>query len=158
MIDLRSALWTSPETYELSKNAKRFENWEFNYSALLGLGAAVDYALNIGLENIENEVRRLADNLRTMLSEIDGVLVTDIGRRQCGIVSFCILGIPVKEIFDSLDKRKIRVSISKPESTLIDSRKRNLSNIVRASVHYYNDDEISTFVHELEKIIEEATT
>ena len=54
IIDLRSATWVSPTIYELRKDAKRFENWENNCAAILGFGAAVDYALDIGLARARN--------------------------------------------------------------------------------------------------------
>jgi selenocysteine lyase/cysteine desulfurase len=46
------APWVSLDRYELRPDARRFENWEFNYAAVLGLGAAVDYALAIGTYSI----------------------------------------------------------------------------------------------------------
>ena len=45
---LSPATWIDAEHYELRKDARRFENWENNYSAKLGLGSAIDYALGIG--------------------------------------------------------------------------------------------------------------
>ena len=41
---------------ELRADARRFENWEFNYAAVLGLGAAVDYALALGLDSIRDRI------------------------------------------------------------------------------------------------------
>jgi selenocysteine lyase/cysteine desulfurase len=38
--------------------SRRCREQEFNYAAVLGLGAAVDYALGIGLEKIAARVRR----------------------------------------------------------------------------------------------------
>ncbi len=51
MIDLFAATWTGPDSYKLRPDAKRFENWENNYAARLGLGVAADYALQVGLQN-----------------------------------------------------------------------------------------------------------
>ncbi|MCP4876572.1 MAG: aminotransferase class V-fold PLP-dependent enzyme, partial [Gammaproteobacteria bacterium] len=52
MIDLFSAQWIDADRYELRQDAKRFENWESNYAAKLGLGCAIEYALTIGIDNI----------------------------------------------------------------------------------------------------------
>jgi len=138
MIDLFSATWVDVDHYELREDARRFENWESNYAAKLGLGSAIDYALNIGLENIEAEVTRLADMLRLMLAEISGVSVHDIGRRKCGIVTFSVAGIAATEVEKRLRDNRIQISVSSPASTLVDATRRQLPDLIRSSVHYYN--------------------
>src|SRR4030095_5796868 len=35
---------------ELAQGARRFENWEFSYALVLGLGEAARYALEVGVE------------------------------------------------------------------------------------------------------------
>ena len=140
MIDLFSAVWVDVGGYELRKDARRFENWESNYAAKLGLGSAIDYALNIGLDNIEIEVSRLADIFRARLGEIPGVSVHDIGKRKCGIVTFSVTGVDPAEVKTRLREHKIQVSTSSPASTLIDATRRELPTLVRASVHYYNQE------------------
>ena len=57
MIDLHGATWTAPDAYELRPDARRFETWENNYAALLGLGAAADYALALGMDAIAARCR-----------------------------------------------------------------------------------------------------
>jgi cysteine desulfurase/selenocysteine lyase len=147
MIDLYSAKWVAVDQYELRQDARRFENWESNYAAKLGLGCAIDYAMKIGLENIEHEVTRLAGRLREMLAAIPAVTVQDIGNRKCGIVTFSVAGVDAAEIESGLRKQKIGVSVSSPFSTLIDARRRELPDLVRSAVHYYNlDEELDTLV------------
>ncbi|MFN8541516.1 MAG: aminotransferase class V-fold PLP-dependent enzyme [Thermomicrobiales bacterium] len=63
-IDLHAATWTGSDTYELRADARRFENWESNVAGTLGLGAAVEYALGLGVEAIWERVRELAARLR----------------------------------------------------------------------------------------------
>jgi len=122
----------------LRKDARRFENWESNYAAKLGLGSAIDYALNIGLDEIEAEVTRLADMLRARLGQIAGVGLHDIGKRKCGIVTFAVAGVDATRIESGLRESGIHVSVSSPVSTLIDATRRQLPDLVRAGVHYYN--------------------
>ncbi|HRW29456.1 MAG TPA: aminotransferase class V-fold PLP-dependent enzyme, partial [Emcibacteraceae bacterium] len=88
IIDLKSAKWINDHEYELRNDAKRFENWEFNYASVLGLGIAVDYALDIGLENIWARNKELADYLRNRLIEIEGIVTHTISKNQCAIVTF----------------------------------------------------------------------
>jgi cysteine desulfurase / selenocysteine lyase len=44
MIDHFAAPWVAADRYELRPDARRFETWENNYTARLGLGRAIDYA------------------------------------------------------------------------------------------------------------------
>lgn len=138
-LDLRSARWIDPDSYELAPGARRFENWEFNTAALLGLGAAVEYALGWGLDSIETCVTAYAARLREELHAIPGVSVRDIGAHRCGIVTFRVRG-RADEIATVLGVEGINVSVSVANSTLLDMRARGLEKVVRASAHYYNDE------------------
>jgi selenocysteine lyase/cysteine desulfurase len=145
-LDLQAATWVAPDRYELRPDARRFENWENNVAAQLGLGAAVDYALGWGLAAIEARVVALAEDLRARLSAIPGVTVTDIGRRRCGIVTFTVADREADDIVAALHQRKINTVTSSPRSTLLDATARRLPTVVRASVHYYNsEDEVARF-------------
>jgi selenocysteine lyase/cysteine desulfurase len=145
-LDLRSAEWVAPDRLEMRPDARRFENWEKNVAALLGLGAAADYALGWGLASIAARVGDLAAELRRRLAAIPGVTVTDIGRRKCGIVGFHLAGKESPEIAAELRRRRMNCSVSTPSSTLLDATARRLPDLVRASVHYYNtEDEAARF-------------
>lgn len=147
LLDLRAATWEEPGAYRLRDDARRFETWESNVAGRLGLGAAVDYALAVGLEAIEARVADLADDLRARLATIPGVEVRDLGRRRCGIVSFTTPADPVS-LRDRLRAEGVNVSVTTAASTLLDMRSRGLDAMVRASVHYYNtDDELARFHH-----------
>lgn len=140
-LDNHAAVWTARDRFELQPNARRFENWEFNYAAVLGLGAAVDYALSWGLDAIEARVVSLADSLRTALNDLPGVITTDIGATKCGIVTFTKEGLSAQDVSAALRRQSINTSTSKITSTRIDMERRGLGDILRASVHYYNTDE-----------------
>jgi len=149
-LDNHAANWTAPETYELRPDARRFENWENNYAAQLGLGAAVDYTLDLGLENIAARIDSLAALLRQRLSAIPGVTIADIGRRKCGIVSMHLSGKDSSALRTTLRQRGFNCSVSTPASTLLDATARRLPEVLRASVHYYNtEEEIERFTSEL---------
>jgi selenocysteine lyase/cysteine desulfurase len=140
-LDLQAATWVEPDRYEMRPDARRFENWERNVAAQLGLGAAVDYALGWGLADIAERVEALAAELRRRLAEIPGAIIRDRGRRRCGIVSFTVEGKPARDIVASLRQQRINCHASGPGSTLLDARARRLPDLVRASVHYYNTEE-----------------
>ena len=140
-LDLQAATWTTPDRYELRGDARRFENWERNVAAQLGLGVAVDYALALGLPAIEARVNALAEDLRQRLAAIPGVLIRDRGRHRCGIVTFTLEGKPSRALVAALRLQGMNCHASAPGSTLLDSTARGLPDLVRASVHYYNTEE-----------------
>ena len=153
-LDLRAADWIAPDSYRMRPDAKRFENWEFNHAAVIGLGVAVDYAMGWGLEAIEARVAALGSGLRTRLAELPGVTVHDQGQKRCGITTFTVAGKNSGEIQRALAERDVIVSSSSPLSTLIDAEKRGLPDMVRASPHYYNsEEEIERFVEILQEVL-----
>ena len=149
-LDLHAATWTAPDTYRIRPDARRFENWETNYAAKIGLGVAVDYALSWGLEAIEARVTGMADRLRHALASEPGVHVHDQGRRRCGIVTFSIDGVPADRVQQHLGARGVNVSVSLVDYARLDLENRGLPDLVRASVHYYNtDDELDRLIGSL---------
>ncbi|HZU04255.1 MAG TPA: aminotransferase class V-fold PLP-dependent enzyme [Ktedonobacteraceae bacterium] len=140
-LDLHAADWVAPNRYEIRPDARRFENWETNYAAKIGLGVAIDYALHWGLDTTWRRIKALAYQLRTQLSPLPGVIVRDRGATQCGIVTFTIEGIDPEEIKRKLAEQKINVSVTTRSSTLLDMEARKIESMVRASVHYYNSEE-----------------
>ncbi|WP_441289833.1 aminotransferase class V-fold PLP-dependent enzyme [Sorangium sp. KYC3313] len=146
-LDLHAARWTAPDRYELRPDARRFENWESYVAGRLGLGAAAEYALRLGLPAIRDRVGALAERLRERLSELPGVAVRDLGERRCGIVTFTRAGEDATAIKARLGAQAIHVSVSTASGTLLDFEDRGIPDLVRASVHYYNDEsEIDRFV------------
>lgn len=140
-LDLHGATWTEPNGYEMLPDARRYETWEFNHAALVGLRVAADYALSLGLGAIEERIVTLAASLRELLEGIPGVTVHDLGSRRGGIVTFSHAEVDAATIETALAARSINVSSSTPSSTLLDATRRRLPTVVRASVHYYNTGE-----------------
>jgi len=141
ILDLHSATWTAPDRYELAGDATRFELWESDVAAQLGLGAAVEYLLALGMDEVASAVSARATLLRSLFDDIPGVTVTDLGRRPSGIVSFVVEGVPAAAVRDALAERRITVTVSGRSSTLLDMTDRGLDALVRASPHYFVSDE-----------------
>jgi selenocysteine lyase/cysteine desulfurase len=149
-LDLQAVTWVAPDRYEMRPDARRFENWERNVAAQLGLGAAVDYALGWGLADIEARIDMLAAELRRRLAEIPCVTVRDRGRHLCGIVTFTVEGKPPRDIVAALRRQRINCHASGPSSPLLVAPAHRLPALVRASVHYYNtEDEVARFALEV---------
>jgi len=137
MIDLHGAAWESPHEYRLRPDATRFELWETDVAARLGLGAAVNYLLELGVPDVVAAVAERSVRLRRALAEIPNVRVRDLGYQQCGIVSFTVDGVAPSTVRDALAEQDITVTVSGRPSTLLDMTARNLTAVVRASPHYF---------------------
>jgi cysteine desulfurase/selenocysteine lyase len=147
MIDHFGAPWVARDRYELRQDARRFETWENNYAARLGLGVAADYALQIGLAGIQARCRALSGELRSLLSDVPGATVHDLGPNPASIVSFSLANHEARAVNKRLFDAGINVSTSPPASTLLDSIARGLPPVLRASPHYYNSfEEIQVLV------------
>lgn len=146
-LDLHSATWQSKDSYSLTPTARRFENWEWHFAGLLGLGQAADYALAQDISTIWPRVQTLAATVRSELSQLSGVTVHDIGAIKSGIVTWSHKSIAANDIKLALRDRGINVSVLGKGSTHLDSSKRNLPAMVRTSPHYYNtEEEIDVFL------------
>jgi selenocysteine lyase/cysteine desulfurase len=140
LVDMRAAEWTAPDRYELRRDGRRFEEWEQDYAAKLGLATAIDYALEWDVENTWPRIRELAERLRTRLREI-GATVHDAGPERCGIVTFATEGATAAELKAALAHERVNVTVSERSHFVVEARERNLPDLVRASVHYFNTEE-----------------
>jgi cysteine desulfurase / selenocysteine lyase len=140
LVDMRAAEWIAPGRYELRPDGRRFEEWEQDYAAKVGLTAAVDYALAWGVENTWPRVHELGERLRGQLQEV-GARVHDAGEERCGIVTFSTEGATAQELKARLAGERINVTVAERAHAVLDARERNLPDLVRASVHYYNTEE-----------------
>jgi cysteine desulfurase / selenocysteine lyase len=136
-VDLHSGTWVAPDRYELRKDARVFELWESSIADRLGLVAALRYALDLGVDAIEAAVQDRAEHLRGGLAEVPGVAVHDLGSQRCGLVTFSLAGLPAAEVRDRLREKNITVTVSGVSSTQHDMTRRGLTEIVRASPHYF---------------------
>src|SRR5213595_377174 len=115
--DLRGADWTDPDAFRLADSARRFENWEFAYALVLGLGEAAGYALAVGQEGADR-AGQLAAQLRERLQEIDGVRLLDRGRERCAIVTLDVRGHDAGDLELRLrerDRKSTRLNSSHPQ-------------------------------------------
>lgn len=139
-VDLHSARWLAPNDYSLRNDARRFENWECFTAGKIGLGVAVDYALSIGLPEIEARVAALARHLRETLGTLPGVQVHEHGQKLSGIVTFSKQGVPATQLQSQLQQQGINSSVTRTDNSQLDLAQRGLADLNRASVHYYNTE------------------
>ena len=148
-IDGRAALWNDDNTYALQPSALRFETGEVPHASKVGFGVAMQYALDLGIDQIEERIAKLSTHFRAGLSAINGIEVTDQGERQCGIVTFTVGGINPLEVATRLRSQHINVSAPGRANAQHDLGRRGIEAVVRAGVHYFNT------VAELDRTLEE---
>lgn len=149
-VDLHSASWTRKDSYTLRDDARRFENWEHYVAGKIALGVAADYACDLGMGAIEERVRTLAARLRASLQALPGITVHEQGDYLSGIVTFSDASQDAVTLQQKLRQQQINTSVARHQANLLDFSRRNLPDINRASVHYYNTDaEIDTFCQAL---------
>lgn len=132
--DHHSAEWTTLDSYTFGSGATRFEHWEFSHAAWLGLGAAVDVALDLGVDRIQATVARRGKELRAALAEI-GMNVHDEGIARCGIVTATHPNVDAEAVKKHLTEHRINASVTFVGSSRFDVERRNLPPMVRLSVH-----------------------
>jgi selenocysteine lyase/cysteine desulfurase len=153
VLDLHSAKWTAMDRYEMQPNARRFENWENFLAGKIGLGVAVDYALDLGLDNIATRTQMLAQDIRDRLDAISGVQTHDLGVEKSGIVSFSVQHVPPDEVKARMAAEKINISTSTVFSTRADLEPRGIPIYNRLGVHYYNSEaEVDRFINAIKSI------
>ncbi|HEY4816933.1 MAG TPA: aminotransferase class V-fold PLP-dependent enzyme [Candidatus Acidoferrum sp.] len=148
-IDMRGADWVSADSFAPASDARRFENWEFAYSLVLGLGEAARYALEVGVERGGARARELAATLRRKLSEVGGIRVLDRGSELAAIVTIEVARWDATELSNLLRERGINSSASLRAYAVIDMDEKRAASALRLSPHYYNTDE------EIERVVEE---
>ena len=147
-IDVASASWTNSNDYKLGGTSQRFEKYEMSYAARVGFGVALRECNDIGIHTIEKRILDLAEYLRNKLEQdVPGLVLRDKGTRLCGIVSFTVQGVSADALYALLQSEEVSVSVSRITSSRLDFEKRHLEQVVRASVHVYNEAvELDRFV------------
>jgi selenocysteine lyase/cysteine desulfurase len=140
-LDVHAAQWAAGNRIVPRRDARRFESWERSVANQLGLGAAVDHALELGVEAIASRVIALAATLRDRLRTVPGLTLHDRGVERCGIVTFTIDGVDEFELAAVLRAQGINISVSTIDFARYDFEARGLTAVARASVHYYNTEE-----------------
>ena len=149
-IDMRGASWATADSYELAPDARRFENWEFSYALVLGLGAAARYAVDAGIDRCSQRALMLADKLRDKLSRFARVL--DRGAKRAAIVT-ADFNRDASEIVTALRKQNINASATFRAWAILDMTDKRAQSALRLAPHYYNtEEEIDIVTEALEKL------
>ncbi|MFC1413608.1 aminotransferase class V-fold PLP-dependent enzyme [Streptacidiphilus sp. N1-12] len=138
--EIQSADWDGKRGFSWKPGAQRFESWEKSHSNVLGLNAAVEQALELGLDRIGERASALGARLREGLRAVPGVSVHDLGPEPCAIVTCKVAGTAAEDVAAALRRQHINVTTTVPEHTQFDTEHRGVHPLVRLSPHYVNTE------------------
>jgi len=137
-VDLRGATWCAPDDFRLAPDARRFETWELPAALVLGMGEAVRYALDVGVERARDRAWMLAARARERLAALPGVRPTDRGRVLSAIATAHLAGRDAQAIKLELRARGINTHVSARDDAVLDLDGKGAAEVLRVSPHYYN--------------------
>lgn len=118
----------------------KFEAGTPNYIDAIGLGAAIEYVENIGLENIDAYEQELLAYATEKLSSIDGLKIYGTAEHKTSVISFLVDGIHFYDMGMLLDQMGIAVRTGTHCTEPI-MQHFGIDGTVRASFSFYNTKE-----------------
>jgi selenocysteine lyase/cysteine desulfurase len=151
VVEIGSATWDGKRGYDWADGAQRFETWERSGVNLAGFGAAVEQALELGMDAIGERAVGLGARLREQLAALPKVRTHDQGNTRCAIVTITVDGVPAADVQAALAAAGVNVTLTVPDDDPLDTEERGLPALVRLSPHYYNTEA------ELDRAVEVVT-
>ena len=143
-------------TFKLSGEYKplpapaKFEAGTLNVEGIYGLGAAIRYINQIGIDNIENYEHELKEYAVKKMKEIDDVVIHN-ETSEAGIVAFNKKGVFAQDLATFLNSKGIAVRSGLHCAKLLPTYLNELATC-RASFYFYTTkEEIDAFVEALKK-------
>jgi cysteine desulfurase/selenocysteine lyase len=148
---------TTYDDYKILKPPLKFEAGLQNFSGIIGAGAAVDYMMGIGMDEVHEHEKSMNTKATEMLSTIPELTILGPGpEHRSGILAFLVNGMEphdVAMILDEVANIMIRSGMHCNNSWF---NAHGISGSARASFYIYNtEQEVETFKDELQKIIGE---
>lgn len=132
----------------------KFEAGTSSISAVISLGRAIDYLIDIGLSEIQDHENTLTTYALEKLSSIDGLTIYGNSLKRCGIISFNLEHIHHYDAMMILDKMGISVRSGTHCAEPIMNHY-GIKGTIRASLALYNSKEdIERLIIGLKKVKE----
>ena len=119
-------------------SARRFEVWESFVAGRLGLGIALDQAIERGIAPTAAYIVWLSSLARERLRAIDGVIVADPPAADSGIVTF-VAAVRAPARGRGIGRSRHPSCVDPGRDAQWDLAARGHDAVVRASFHVYND-------------------
>ena len=130
----------------------KFEAGTPNFVQAVGLGAAIDYLEELGMDKIANDEKELTNYALKSMSQIEGVRVFGAAEHRSGVISFNLDGIHAHDLAQFLNEDHIAIRVGHHcAQPLLSSLKE--SSVARLSIYVYNDrSDIDKFCNSLTTI------
>jgi len=132
---------TSDYAYEFWPGMRRYNTGILNTSGVIGLGVAVDYWQQIGMETVRSHCQDMQEHLFQGIEDLGGVIYSPRDKEiQVGIISFRIDGVDPDVMAKELeDNYRIIIRSGAPGSPVF--RELGEKKINRLGPHYYTTKE-----------------
>jgi cysteine desulfurase / selenocysteine lyase len=132
----------------------KFEAGTPNIAGTIGLGAAIDYVNQIGLERIAKYEHELLVYGAEALSQIPGLRLIGTAREKAGVLSFVLEGVHPHDVGTILDREGIAIRTGHHCAMPVMERF-GIPATARASLAFYNtEEEIDALVAGIHKVKE----
>jgi len=133
---------------------QKFEAGTPNISGVIALGTAIDYIINIGIENIANHENELLEYATKEISKIEGIKIIGNAENKASVLSFTIEGIHPHDIGTIMDSEGVAIRAGKHcTDPVMDFY--CIPATARASFAIYNTkDDVEKLVSSVKKTIE----
>ena len=138
-----------------AKAPARFEAGTPAIAQSIGLGAAIEYLNEIGMDRIYNYEKELADYLAKRMAEVDGITILgpDVGTTRAAIVSFVCDNVHPSDLSTFLDMEGVAIRAGHHCCQPL-HRAMGHSHSARASLYFYNTkEEIDSFIDILKETL-----
>ena len=130
----------------------KFEAGTPNFAQAVGLGAAIDYLQNIGMDNIAAHEQMLIEYALGKLNQIDGLRIHGSAKDRGGVISFNIDGIHPHDLAQFLNEDNIAIRVGHHCAQPL-LKTLGETATARMSFYIYNDEsDVDKFCESLETI------
>lgn len=142
-VDLYEATWKEAPS--------KFEAGTPIIAGAIGLASAIEYLEQVGMEQVDQHDRKLAQYAYDRLSQLEGISVYGPRENRTGVITFNLADVHPHDVATVLDAEGIAVRAGHHCCQPL-MRWLGVSSTVRASFHIYNDEnDIELLVKGLEK-------
>jgi cysteine desulfurase / selenocysteine lyase len=129
----------------------KFEAGTMNVAQAVGLGAAVDYLDELGMENVREHERRLGEYAYRRLAEIEGITIYGPEKDRTGLVSFSLPDVHPHDLSQLLDEEGVAIRSGHHCAQPL-MRRLGVVATARASFYLYNtEQEVDALVEALQR-------